>query len=239
MKWRGLSIWWRKDPTSAAAHKPDIKTAKPDQLAAAITAVNRGIGDAKAPAKQVLYPFLVELLNAKGDTKEAGKALDELAKINQAAPLPPGLADNVGAAATAAMTKNATADVALTEATQQFTQKKYSECIARIMVARASFIDPDKQAKALYLVADAKAATATTPDALSEAALAYMKVVANFKSQPTAPVADALYKTAAIEEKLGKASEAVLIYKQLSNEYKGTKAEKDALAAIARIQASN
>jgi TolA-binding protein len=226
----------RKDPTTGADHKPAIAGAKPDQLTAAIAAVNRGIADAKMPAKEVLYPYLAELLNAKGDAAGATAALDALNKLGPPANST-GAGQPVGNANVSA--KEATADVTLTEATKAFADKKYADCIAKIMAAKGSFIDPEKQARALYLVAEAKAATATTPDALSEAALAYMRVVANFKSQPSAPIPDALYKTAAIEEKLGKPSEAILIYKQLSSEYKDSKAATDAQAAIARIQASN
>jgi TolA-binding protein len=228
----------RKDPAAAAAHKPAISGVKPDQLAAAITAVNKGIADARGPAKQLLYPFLAELLNAKGDTAGATAALDALTKLGAPAPTA-GSSDNSGNASAALIAKQAAADIALTEAGKALTDKKYADCISKIMAAKASFTDPDRQAKALYLVADAKAAMATTPDALSDAALAYMRVVANFKAQPTAPVADALYKTAAIEEKLGKPGEAILIYRQIVSDFKDSKAATDAQAAIARIQAAN
>ncbi|HZK82179.1 MAG TPA: hypothetical protein VFC46_13950 [Humisphaera sp.] len=225
----------RKDPTTGADHRPAIAGAKPEQLTAAITAVNKGIADAKTASKQVLYPYLAELLTKKGDLTGASAAMEALNKLGAPAPTAGGT-DNV---ASAAIAKQATADIALNEAAKAFADKKYSDCIAKIMTAKASFIDPDKQARAMYLIADAKAATATTPEALSEAALAYMRVVANFKSQPTAPVADALYKTAAIEEKLGKPAEAILIYRQVSSEFKDSKAATDAAAAITRIQAAN
>ena len=65
--------------------------------------------------------------------------------------------------------------------------------------------------------------------------MAYMRVVAHFRSQAD-PSADALYQTGVIEEKLNKIGDARLIYQQVANEYKESKAAQDANAALARLK---
>ena len=132
------------------------------------------------------------------------------------------------------LAKQAEADTALIKANDFLTAHDYANAIAVINKSSAAFVDPDRQAKALYMLAEAKAATAATPEALEEAALAYMRVVAHFKTQPQA--AEALYKTGTIEEKLSKTREAVLIYNQVINEYADSKAAEEAKAAVARLK---
>lgn len=230
----------RNDPAAAEKQKPAISGAKPDQLDAAIAAVQRGLGGSKNETQLVLLPFLANLQTQKGDDKGAAQTLARLQKMN------PGAAPNRNAtpaenavdADSRMNAKQAEANLSLSSATKAFTDKQYAVAIKTIIDHKASFVDPEKQAQALYLIAQAKEATATTPDALADAAVAYMRVVANFKLQPNSPAADALYKTATIDEKLQKPSDALLIYKQVINEFKETKAAQDAQAAVARIQAS-
>jgi len=226
-----------KDPSSALAHKPNIAGAKPDQLDAAIATVNKGLFSAKADAQQVLLPFLVDLYTAKGDNAKAAATLKTLTAMQARAAKAPG-ADSPTAADNSAANaiKQAEADLALSTASKAFDAKQYDEAVKAIMGASKSFNDPDRQVKALYLLAECKAATASTPDTLADAGLAYMRVVANFKALSGAPVAESLYKTAAIEEKLRKPDEALLIYRQIVAEFpKDSKTAQDAQAAITRI----
>lgn len=224
----------RRDPASADAHKPAISGAKPDQLQKAIAAVNRGLGGAKSDTQQVLLPYLAELYTAAGDTAKAQAALSDLARLHpsgSSAAMP-------GDSAAGRDALQAQAELSLSTADKALAAQQYDQVIAAITKSKTAFIDPEKQARALYLLAQAKEATANTPETLSEAALAYMRVVANFKSQPTAPVADSLYHTGAIEEKLQKPREAALIYKQIISEFKDSKAAQDAQAALTRLNAA-
>jgi hypothetical protein len=94
-----------------------------------------------------------------------------------------------------------------------------------------------QQAEALYCLAEAKAATAKDEASLKDAALAYMRVVARAKTarlnSPRVP--DALLKTAAIQEKLGAAKEALLLYQQVADEFKGTGRRQNAADGVARL----
>lgn len=228
-----------KDPAAAQQQRPNVDQAKPDQVTAAISAVNSGLTNASPRTQQVLLPFLADLYNKKGDSAGASKALAEYQKLQ-----PPGARnaqamDNSStgapsAAATAA--KQAEADLALNEATAAMNAHQYSKVISAINSHADAFIDPDRQEKALYMLAQAKEASASTPQALEDAALAYMRVVAHFKSQPNSPAAESLFKTGAIEEKLSKPRQAILVYTQVVNEYKGSPAALQAQAAIDRIR---
>jgi TolA-binding protein len=227
----------KKDPASAAQHKPSLTNVKPEQLGGAIATVNTGLANAKIEAKLALYPFLMELYNKNGDTNGATAAAAELKKLEAPAAMAPGKGNQAAAPPAADLTaqKQAEADTALIRAGKAMADGQFQQVITTINGASASFVDPIQQAKALYLVADAKMGMANTPESLQDAAVAYMRVVAHFKSQPGSPAADALYKTGTIEEKLNNVNEALLVYNQVINEYKGTKAEQEAQAAVARL----
>ncbi|MDB5298401.1 MAG: hypothetical protein JWO87_64 [Phycisphaerales bacterium] len=222
----------RKEPAAALQNKPAIAGAKPDQIDKAITAVKQGATGAKPESQQVLLPFLMDLLNAKGDTAEAAKVLADLKKLGTPAP------DNTGATTPGnppaapvvnADAQRAEADVSLAQARKALADGKFDQVTAAINSHSAAFTDAERQVEALWLLAEAKGGTATTPEAMKEAALAYMRVVANFKSTPNAPhVADALMKTAALEEKLKQPGEALAIYNQVAGEFPGGDAAKQA-----------
>ena len=226
----------RKDPASAPQHKPAVASAKPDQLDGAIASVNKGLGGASQSSQRVLLPFLVELYNSKGDSAKATATLADLTKLGKSAAASSGNTVDAGTSDTTnLLAKQAEAGVALSSANKAFADKQYDQVISAITSHSRAFTDPDAASKALYLIAEAKAAQANTPEALSDAALAYMRVVAHFKALPGAPIAESLYKTGEIEEKLQKPSDAVVIYKQIISEYKDSKSAQDAQAALARI----
>lgn len=224
----------KTDPVAAAAHRPPLDGVKPADLDDAINTVNRGLTGANRESQEVLLPFLTDLYTAKGDSAKAQATLNQVKALQQSAPKMAVGGPTVNADA-AMDVKRAEAKLSLNSASQSLAAKNYDKVFADINAHKQAFVDPEQQSQALYMLAQAKEAQATTPDALKEAALAYMRVVAFCKSQPNAPVADSLYKTATIEEKLKNTTEAVLVYRQLVAEYAGTQSAKDAQAAIARI----
>ncbi len=175
----------RKDPVSAPSHKPSVTGAKPEQIDSAIATVVKAKSQAKSSVQAVLLPFLAELYNAKGDSENATKALEENAKL-QAGNSGTANANPSGEPSSAALAaKSAEAEVALSSATKALDARQYDQVIKTITDSSKSFIDPDRQAKALYLLAEAKLGSANTPDAYLDAGVAYGRVVAFFKNLPT------------------------------------------------------
>jgi TolA-binding protein len=198
----------QKTPDAAAKSKPPLTSASPQQRDAAIASVRTALGDAKVEQKQVLLPFLVELYNAKKDTASAQQAMSELTRLNPTA-------------ANTAEIRQAKVELALDQARQSLAQKNYPNAISQIESNAALFTEPPQQAEAMWILAECKAATASDDNALKDAALAYMRVVANFKLLPNTPhVADALFQTAQIEEKLKDKKTAALLYNKIAADYK-------------------
>ena len=177
------------------------------------------------------------MLTAEKNTAAASAALAELNKLNGMAPSPGPVDGNSNGSQAGGRGR---AEAKLNEARVALSQKNYKLVLQTIDGASAIFAEPDQQAEALYTVAEAKSALAGGDDkALIDAAIAYMRVVANFKSVPGAPhVADSLIRTAAIEEKLLKPDEALRLYNQVAVEFQGTPAAKDAAEGAARATAA-
>jgi TolA-binding protein len=121
----------------------------------------------------------------------------------------------------------------LTAAMRALEAKDFAKAISEIESGKASFVDPNQQAEALYTLAEAKYALAQAkkePGELKDVALAYMRVVAHFRDLPTKPhVADALLKTAMIEEQLNDPAAANQLYQQIVQQY-----PSDPAAAVAK-----
>lgn len=231
----------RKDPVTAAKHKPTIgKDIKKDLLPQAITSVNAGMASSTTDTKLTLYPFLAELYNANGQADKAGEAAAAFDKLQAGAPA--GTARDTQDNTNTLAVQAAAAESWLTKAKAAFAAKQYDQALSVITSHKDTFVDDDHRAGALFLIAQVKEAQATktnTNEAWEDTALAYMRVVAHFKTLPSAPAADALYRTGVIEENLKSVPEALTIYNQVVNEFKGSTAAKDAQAAINRINAAN
>lgn len=215
----------QKDPALANDHKPAVPAGKPEQLDPAIAQVKEAAQNARGEQKTVLLNYLVELYNAKGDAAAANAVLQQLAGVSP-----------TDAAAPA--NRKIQADVKLTEARQAFDQKQYARAIQILDGSGNLFEGAPQQADAMYLLAEAKSAAAKPSDAaeLKDAALAYVRVVALFKNAEGKPhVADALLKTAAIEEKLKNPKEALTIYQQVIAEFKGSPEATQAQQSAARL----
>ena len=180
-----------RDPKAAENAKPGIPEGKAE-LPGAINAVKTALGDAKLKPEQksTLQAFLAELYIANGQPKEA-EALGGKA----AAPTATGRAHDAAAGTPAARgnapppaANKGQLDLKLQLAVASLKQKKYQEAIDAVDSVAASLTDPDQQADALFCVAEAKDGLAGDDAAkLKDAALAYMRVVAHFRSQPQAP----------------------------------------------------
>lgn len=214
-------------PALAIQSKPAIPKDRPDLLDPVISEVKRASQNPKfdTARKQVLLNYLVELYNAKGDAASADSTLADLAKVA------PAEANSPQAMALAA-------DARLNEAKQAFGQKRYPQVIQTLESNAGLFTDAKHQADALYLIAQATAAGASPndPNQLKDAALAYMRVVANCKGIEGQPhVAESLLQAAAIEEKLKNSKEALALYKAVAAEFKGSSAAAQAQREADRL----
>jgi hypothetical protein len=227
----GFAVLSGIDPTSAQAHTPTIPAdAKKADLDAAIEQVKSASNTGNlTPAQQKpLLTLLNQLYTANKDTASAGKVLSKLAGVDEAT----GGADSGDNAKIKAQVK-------LNDARAQMAAKDYHGVMNTIQENATLFTDPAIQNEALFMLAEAKSATAgNDKNALIDAALAYMRVVANFGNQPNGThVAESLLKTAVIEEKL-KPEEALGLYKQVATQYKDTPEGKSASENADRLSAT-
>lgn len=208
-------------------HKPAIPKNKPEALDPAIAQVKQAAGNPRLGNEQktVLLNYLMEMYTARGDTASARGVLQQLGKVAPADLNSP-------------EARKLQADVKLAEARQAFGDKQYARAIQTLEASSGLFGDSQQQADALYLIAQAREAGAKPDDAdqLKDAAIAYMRVVASFKGVAGAPhVAEAMLRTAGIEEKLKNPQEALALYKQVASEFKGSPEATQAEQAVARL----
>lgn len=212
-----------RDPKLASKYKPQVPAnPKHGSLDPAIAEIEKVVNDTRLAAepRTQLLAYQMELARANGDIKRAQAIGSRLAGAGGAGANP---------------------ELSLQLAFLALDQKQYDQALKEIDGAAAMFTDAEHQAEALYCIAEARAALAKdNSNALKDAALAYMRVVARAKTAPLASprVPDSLLKTAAIQEKLGAAREALLLYRQVADEFKGSDAAARAAAAVARLSKS-
>ena len=213
-----------RDPESAAKYKPQMPDAGSTYLDGAIASTNSALNGSEITDHQklALLNFLLDLERAKND--HAGE--DRVA----------GLIDEVLAKDPSnPMAGQAIARRKLTNAQRALDAKDYAKAISEIESAKANFVEPAQQADALFILAEAKYALASAkkdPTELKDAALAYMRVVANFKDLPNHPhVPESLLKTAAIEQELNDSTAAQQLYQQIAQQY-----PDDPAAAVAKTR---
>lgn len=217
-------------PALATEHKPTIPRNQPAQLDPAIALVKQESTDPKLTADQktVLLNYLLEMYGAKGDTASAQAVIQQLGKA-------------MPADANSPEARRIQADSKLAEAKQEVTQQQFPQAIRTLESNGPLFTDPIQQAEALYVIAQAKAGAARPddPDQLKDAALAYMRVVVVCKDIEGKPhVADALFNTAGIEEKLKNPKEAIALYSQVADEFKASPLAATATQNAARLGAA-
>lgn len=219
----------KSKPALASNHKPTIPKNQPAQLDTAIGLVKQESTDPKLTADQktVLLNYLLELYSAKGDTASAQSVIQQLGSA-------------MPADANSPEARRIQADSKLAEAKQELSQHQNAEAIHTLVASGNLFTDPMQQADALYVIAQAKAGAARPddPDQLKDAALAFMRVVAVCKDLEGKPhVADALFYTAGIEEKLKNSKEAIALYNQVATEFKASPLAGTAEQNAARLAA--
>jgi TolA-binding protein len=232
-----------RDPALASRYKPQVPAgAKAGSLDPAVAEIDRALNDARLndEQRQALLAFQLEVARANGDVKKAQAIGNRLSGAAAAAPAnaPAGGAGGAAPVAAGAAPAGPNPALALQLAFLALDQKQYQQAEKEINAAAAAIVDPEQQVEALYALAECRAGSAKDdPAALGDAALAYMRVVARGKSARVASprVPEALLKTAALQERLNAPQEALLLYNQVAEEFKGTDAAARAAEAAARL----
>jgi TolA-binding protein len=144
---------------------------------------------------------------------------------------------------TADLASLALAYAKITEARDAVSAKNFDQAVSIITSNGNLFIDGQHQANALFILARAREGQAQSkndPAAWQDAAIAFMRVAADFKDTPGAPhVADALLHTARIlETQLNQPAKAMRIYQSVQTEFPQTHDADEAAGQIARLQAA-
>jgi len=221
-----------RNPALAATIKPAIPADKDTkQLTAAVAEIEKGLSDGKLPADRagLLLQFELEIQNALGDKAAAAAIVERILKsgaINKD--------DPAG--------QKQYADLKVAMAQMALDAKDYPKALAQIEEVRSMLNDPQEQADALAIIAEAKyqaalAAKTTEKTAWQDIAISFMRVAALFPDKPAA--SDALARTGACYEQLKDNDKAIVVYKEVIQKYGTTPAAKTAKDAIARIQAGN
>jgi TolA-binding protein len=215
-----------RDPDTAAKFRPQMPDAGSTYIDGAITDATAALSskDITDRQKLAMLNFLLDLYRTKKDRAGEDRILQQLDEILAKDPNNPAAGQAI-------------ARRSLTAAQRALDARNYPQAIAEIDAAKANITDPQQQADALYILAEARFAMATTkkdPNDLKDAALAYLRVVADFKDLPNHPhIADSLLKTAMIEEQLNDPAAAQQLYQQIVQQYPDDPA---AAAARQRIQ---
>jgi TolA-binding protein len=221
----------QKDPAAAARVRPKMPTPDSTYLDTAISQVNDALNSPTLTDGQsvALLQFQIDLFNTKKDAAGADAAEAKLDQILAKDPNNP-------------LARQANARRQLQAAAAAVDAKKYEQAISDIETNKQLFNDPQQQADALYTIAQARlglAAGDKDPNALKDAALAYMRVVADFKDVAGKPhVADSLLKTAQIEEQLAEPDVAARVYQQVAQEFPQDPAAATAKQDMERLKAT-
>jgi hypothetical protein len=195
-------------------------------------ASTKNLGDKQQAA---LLSVLLDVQRARNDTQGIVSAATKLKQLNGDTGDTSGTTSNDASLALA--------DAKLQQATDALSAKNYDQAIGIITASGNLFLDPKRQADALYMLAQAhegQAQASGNPDGWRDTAIAYMRVVANFKDAPGAPhVADSLLATAGIlENHLNQGGKAMKLDQDIQSSYQGTPAADGAAKQLARLQAA-
>jgi hypothetical protein len=188
--------------------------------------LNSAIDKSKNEQTRVLLlKLLIDVYNAKGDSRAAESVLERLVRAN--ANLNPNSSE----------AHRAQAMLKLKSLRTLLESKEYDKVIVSVEKDGSLFSELSDQVEALLCYADAKAgkfAASKDEDAAKEVSIAYMRVVAH--SPASAQAATALFRVASIHEtKLNEKATAVKIYQQIAADFAGQEFARQAEQEIKRL----
>jgi TolA-binding protein len=217
------------DPSSAKGLHLTMPDSHSTYLASALQSVKQALAspDLNDAQRQGLMSFQLDLQRASGDESAASATMTRMLQSG-------GLtASDPAAAAQLARLK-------LQQAAMQLDRGDFAGATSTIRSSSAIFTEPRDQAEALYYLAEVQSGVSSiqkTPQAMEDAAIAYMRVVAHFKDAPGAPfVALSLIKTAQIEQKLHHPNAAKELYEQVIQKYPNDPSVATARAGLQQLK---
>jgi TolA-binding protein len=223
----------RRYPAAAEPYKPAIPR---DQraLTTAVGTVQKeleslAVEPDSQSAQVLLLQFLLEIQQARQDSKAAALVAQQLLKVRAGAP-------DVSA-------NKALINGRIAAAGNDVQAGQYAAASKIIQDNSDQIIDPSQQAEAMFILASAqqglvKANPAAKAQDWQDVALAYLRVVAHFKDQSDNPqIPQALYQAAAILDSIHDPA-ALPLYRQLIDTYPTTTWAASAKIAVARLAAS-
>lgn len=216
------------DPAMVAAHKPTLPakgSAYLDQASADVDSalLTPGLTGAQSLA---LLNFRIDIQRQRGDDAAVTATLEKMTRLGGDAGSDPAVRAQL-------------ASLKVSQAKLAVDEKNYTQAKKLIDDNRQFISDPRAQSDALYVLAQCAAANADKTDkrAMKDAALAYMRVVANSDDTEGKPnVLNALQATADIMQQIRETETAVTVLGQISTEFAGDPAAKDALSKIEQLK---
>jgi len=217
-----------QNPQAAQQHKPVVPATGSAQLDPAAAKLTAAIDAADDKSKLALRGLLLDVQKSRKDDAAVKALVDAMS------------ASGTSSVGSTAIDNDAMADAKLTQAKEAIKDKNYDKAIATINESKATYTTPHQQADALYVMAQAlegKASAGTDADALKDAAIAYMRVVVNFKTPDGGPhVVDSLMQTGVILEKLQQYKEAIDVYQSVVKDFPTNPRANEAGQQITRLK---
>ncbi len=216
-----------RNPTLAANVRPAVpqdKQANAKALADSAAVITGALGDSKLAndRRSSLLQLALEIERVRGDQKAQAALVEQLLRLAPA--------------------DGSNGDLHAIVALTALDSKDFPKAIDEIEKNRKAFTEPQQQADALWVLAEARYQQAAASDKplkkedWQDMAISFMGVVAQFKESPHA--ADALLRTGACYEKLQEPKKAIEVYTQLTKEYPQSPAAKTAVGAIASLKSA-
>jgi TolA-binding protein len=200
----------RVDPAGATAYKPALPAKGSKLLEDAAAQTETALRSASDDTQRRAYlSFLLDVHTARSDDAARVRVLGQLEKL-------------VGDLGSDPASQAMLADIRLAQARSKLAEKQFAEAIQIVDDNADRFVDPRQQAAALFTVAEAKAGLAKPADADAQldVAVAYMKVVANYRKAEGAPyVVESLMRAAAILEAQNDLDGARGLYESVATDY--------------------
>lgn len=215
-------------PADAANRRPALPEADSQLLNVAALEIESALKTPKLadPAKIALLNFLTDIHRRRGDDAAVAATIERLAK-------------SVPSAANDPLVQAQLAAQKLAQAKAAADAKDFATAVRLIDQNRSAIVDPVQQSDALFILARAKLANADATDtaAQQDAAVAFMRVVAQAKDLPGRPnVLASIRSAAGILERTGAPADALKLYQQIAKEFaENPSAVAEAQADVRRL----